>query len=148
MSTICYPSDAAVIGQSGHRSWDNWADVWLEGLCKSMPYRDLQSAFFLFFPHHLTIHSSPIVLTRPPVQDLEPGAAVSQENLVPPRAEGQTPGGAPAAACHLSAPVVQQPQGVSIRTPVLPHRHPPLSRAAEHQRTLRLWRAQETRLSW
>lgn len=86
-------------------------------------------------------------LTRPPVQDLEPGLAVGQEQPVSPRAERETPVRLPAAARGLGVPVVEQPQGVSRRTQVLPHGHPSLCGAAEHQRTLGLWRAAEAWLS-
>lgn len=66
-------------------------------------------------------------LTRPPVQDLEPGSAVGHEHPVSPRAERETPVSLPTATCHLGAPAVQQPQGVAVGTQVLPHRHPSVS---------------------
>lgn len=141
MNTICYPGDAAVIGQSGHRSYDNWTDVqWKD-------YANVPISYSRHLTHTDTLPIPFPELTGPPVQDLEPGSTVSQEHSVSPRAEGQPPA-LSSATRHLATPVVQQPQRVSIRTPVLPHRHPSLRRAAEHQRTLRLWRAQETRLSW
>lgn len=75
----------------------------MEGLCKcsSIP------------PHHLQIHphyseyTTAAELTRPPVQDLEPGSTVGQEYPVSPRAERETPVSLPATTCHLGAPVVQ-----------------------------------------
>lgn len=143
MNAICYPSDAAVIGQSGRRSCDNWTDVRWKDYANVLTSAFLFQPFSLYSTHTHTHTYQPSAhpvpeLTGPPVQDLEPGSAVNQEHSVSPRAQGQTPTWPPSAACHLAAPVVQQPQGISIRTPVLPHRHPSLSRAAEHQRTLRL----------
>lgn len=78
MNTICYSGDTAVIGQSGHRSCDNWTDVrWKD-------YADFTKSAFLFGSSSLT-HTQP---TGPPVQDFEPGSTISQEHSVSPRAEG------------------------------------------------------------
>lgn len=82
----------------------------MEGLCKC-PH---------ILPHHLQIrphyseHTTAAELTRPPVQDLEPRSTVGQEHPVPPRAEAETPVSLPTTTCHLGAPVVQEPQRVSV----------------------------------
>lgn len=52
MDTICYPSDAAVIGQLGHHSCDNWTDVrWMDyaNVPVSLPSLEIQELYPLFF---------------------------------------------------------------------------------------------------
>lgn len=59
MNTICYSGDTAVIGQSGHRSCDNWTDVrWKD-------YADFTKSAFLFGSFSLThTHSLPVLQCR------------------------------------------------------------------------------------
>lgn len=129
---VGHPGDAAVIGQSGNRSCGRCTDA--RRNVKSQGVRELRPPVVLA-DDFVFLHAP---LTRHPVQDVDPGPPVREQHSVPAGTEGQPP---PRATRHLTAPAVQQSQGVSLATAVLPHGHPSVGRAAEHQRTLALWRA-------
>lgn len=82
----------------------------MEGLCKCC---SILSPHLQIHPHY-SGYTAAAELTRPPVQDLEPRSTVGQEHPVSPRAERETPVSLPTATCHLGAPVVQQPERVSV----------------------------------